>query len=93
MPENPETIAALKATIAAQAETIAYLKWALGIICGAGASAGSFLVAWIRTLYDRREAQATEENARRDRMLERLLEALGTVGRALDVVKAKAGVS
>lgn len=91
-PENPETIAALRALVASQAEQIVYFKWAIGILCSALVAVCSFFVAWIRTLYDRRESQGAEDGVRRDKMLERVLDALATV-KDLAASKARAVTS
>lgn len=73
---TPETADALKQAIAAQAETIFLLKWALGATAAALVSVCGFFVAWIRGLYNERTTDAEEKLKQRDALLERVLDAV-----------------
>ncbi len=90
-PEDPQTIAALKSALAAQAETIALLKVAVYGLSGVVATVSAFFVAWIRTLYQGRLDDEVARIEKSDALLERVLHAIADVQAVLAILKAKAG--
>lgn len=95
-PDSPETLAALKAALtaaqaalAAQAETIALLKWALAGVCIALASVCGFFVTWIRGLYNERLTDAEEKLKYRDGLLERVLDAVAQLAEERKLAQAR----
>ena len=72
MPDNAETIAALR-------EQIEFLKVVIYAEAGAVVAVCGFFVAWVRALIDRISMVNAAENERRDQVLERVLDACDTL--------------
>lgn len=87
MPES-ELVHSLREQIASQAEAITWLKWIIAGLGGALVSVCGFFVAWVRTLYDGRHTEQTEQTKARDALIERVLSMLATVAEILRRQKA-----